>query len=263
IGLYVSGTAFGGMIGRVATGALTEIVSWRGALATIGVVDLIMAFVFLMLLPPSRNFTTRKGLSARVHLAAWYEHLRTPYLPALFLVGFLALGGFMAVYNYVGFRLSAPPYDLNHAQIGLIFFAYLGGVAASSLAGALADHVGRGPVLLVGALIFLVGLLLTLMHTLPMIIAGIVVVTIGFFVVHSIASGWVGKLATRDKGHASSLYLLAYYAGASLLGSAGGWVWRTGGWDAIVGYCAGLLGIVFLIALMLFHASAKTPKVAA
>ena len=35
-------------------------------------------------------------------------------------------------------------------------------------------------------------------------------------------SGWVGQLALQSKGHASSLYLLAYYMGSSVLGSAGG-----------------------------------------
>jgi YNFM family putative membrane transporter len=49
-------------------------------------------------------------------------------------------------------------------------------------------------------------------HTaaLPAVIAGITVVTIGFFVVHSVASGWVAFLADRNKSHAASLYLLSY-----------------------------------------------------
>lgn len=257
MGLYVSGTAFGGMTGRVATGALTAALSWRGALAVAGFVDLAVAFVFIALLPPSRNFVVTKGLSVRAHLAAWYGHLRAPYLPALFLTGFLALGAFMTVYNYAGFRLSAPPYDLTQAQISLIFFAYLGGIAASTAAGALADRVGRGPVMLAGTLVFLAGLALTMLLPLSAIITGIVIITIGFFMVHSIASGWVGRLAAKNKGHASSLYLLSYYAGASLLGSAGGWVWRASGWAGITGYCAGLVGIVFAIALLLVKAAAK------
>jgi len=260
MGLYVSGTAFGGMIGRVAIGALTEVLSWRGALAVVGLVDLMLAFAFLLMLPRSRNFVIRKGLSVHTHLIAWYAHLRTPHLPALFLVGFLSLGGFMAIYNYIGFRLSTSPYDLNQAQIGLIFFAYIGGIAASSSAGVLADRIGRGLVMLAGTLIFLAGLLLTLMPQLAAIITGVTVITVGFFMVHSTASGWVGRLATRDKSHASSLYLLSYYTGATLLGSAGGWVWRAGGWSAVVGYCIGLLGIVLGIAMTLQKANIKAPE---
>lgn len=251
MGLYVSGTAFGGMIGRVGVGALAEAFSWRGALAVVGLIDLALALVFLAMLPRSRNFVVRKGMTARAHLAAWRSHLRTPCLPALFFVGFLALGGFMAVYNYIGFRLAAAPYHLNSAQIGLIFFAYVGGVVASSSAGALADRAGRGPVMVAGALIVLFGLGLTLMASLVAVVTGIVIITIGFFMVHSIASGWVGRMAKRDKGHASSLYLLAYYVGASLMGWSGGWAWRSDGWDGVAAYAAGAFAIVLGIALLL------------
>lgn len=257
MGLYVSGTAFGGMIGRVAIGGLAEAMSWRNALATVGLIDLAIAFLFLAMLPHSRNFTTRKNMRLRAHLAAWREHLRTPFLPALFLVGFLSLGAFMAVYNYIGFKLSVAPYDLNSAQIGLVFFAYLGGVAASSWAGAWADKAGRAPVMLAGALTVLAGLVLTLLTALAAVIAGIAIITIGFFIVHSVASGWVGRIALRDRGHASSLYLLSYYAGASIVGSSGGWVWRHAGWNGVAAYAGLLFVIVLGIAMLLFGADKR------
>ena len=37
MGLYVGGTAFGGMAGRILSGVVADYVSWRAALATIGV----------------------------------------------------------------------------------------------------------------------------------------------------------------------------------------------------------------------------------
>ena len=74
------------------------------------------------------------------------------------------------------------------------------------------------------------------------------IITIGFVMVHSTASAWVGQLASRDKGHASSLYLLAYYVGSSVLGSAAGWLWYAGGWPAVITYCSILLTMIFGIA---------------
>jgi YNFM family putative membrane transporter len=165
----------------------------------------------------------------------------------LFLVAFLAMGAFVTVYNYVGFRLAAPPYRLGQAQIGSIFLVYLIGMAASSWAGALADRFGRPPILVLGAAIALAGLGLSLAQPLALVILGVAAVTVGFFMAHSVASGWVGRLATENRSHASSLYLLAYYLGASLLGSAGGWFWRWGGWGAVTSYCcAGMLGVLAL-----------------
>ena len=247
MGLYVSGTAFGGMTGRVAMGIMTQLSSWRSALGVVSIVDLVAAAAFVILLPPSRHFVRRTGLSILSHPSAWRGHLGSPALAMLFLVAFLAMGAFVTVYNYVGFRLAAAPYSLGQAQIGLIFLIYLVGMVASSWAGALADRFGRAPILVLGALIALAGLILSLSTPLALVILGVAGLTVGFFVAHSVASGWVGRLASTNRSHAASLYLLAYYMGASVLGSAGGWFWRWGGWTAVTGYCcAAMLGVLVL-----------------
>jgi hypothetical protein len=85
------------------------------------------------------------------------------------------------------------------------------------------------------------GVLMTLLHALAGMAAGVVLLTIGFFVAHSVASGWVGRMAAQAKGHAASLYLLAYYAGSSVMGSVGGWAWTHGGcrrWRASRARCS-------------------------
>jgi MFS transporter, YNFM family, putative membrane transport protein len=244
MGLYVSGTAFGGMTGRVAMGVMTQLSSWRIALGVISALDLIAAVAFVLLLPPSRRFVRRTGLALGAHLDAWRGHLVQPGLTMLFAVAFLAMGAFVTVYNYIGFRLAGPPYRLGQAQIGLIFLTYLIGMAASSWAGSLADRFGRAPILMLGAVIALAGLGLTLAQPLALIILGVAGLTAGFFVTHSVASGWVGRLALENRSHASSLYLLAYYLGASVLGSAGGAFWRWGGWAAVTGYCCAAMLLV-------------------
>ena len=245
MGLYVSGTAFGGMTGRVAMGVMTQLSSWRIALGVISGLDLIAAVAFVLLLPPSRHFVRRTGFALGAHLGAWGRHLSQPGLTMLFGVAFLAMGAFVTVYNYIGFRLAAPPYRLGQGQIGLIFLTYLIGMGASSWAGGLADRFGRAPILMLGAVIALAGLGLTLAQPLTLIILGVAGLTAGFFVTHSVASGWVGRLALENRSHASSLYLLAYYLGASVLGSAGGAFWRWGGWTAVTGFC----GVAMLIVL--------------
>jgi YNFM family putative membrane transporter len=125
------------------------------------------------------------------------------------------------------------------------------GTVASSISGFFADRFGRDPVVVAGALVMMAGLGGTLMQPLIAVVAAIIVVTIGFFMVHSVASGWVGRLANRDKSHAASLYLLAYYLGSSILGSLGGWFWREAAWPAVVGFCCtltvGVLGLAGLL----------------
>ncbi len=251
MGLYIGGTALGGMSGRVLTGVAADLGGWRAALAVIGGLGLASAVGFVALLPGSRNFVQRPGLNARYHLSAWGGHLSARGLPWLFAIGFLIMGSFVAVYNYAGFLLTGPAYGLSQAAAGATFLVYLFGMVASSLAGAAGDRFGRAPVLATGLLIFAIGLALTLAHALFALIAGIALVTIGFFVAHGIASGWVGRMAKGAKGHAASLYLLAYYLGSSLLGSAGGWFWTREGWGGVAGFVAVLLIAALAVALRL------------
>jgi YNFM family putative membrane transporter len=119
------------------------------------------------------------------------------------------------------------------------------------VAGALSDRLGRLPVLRASLGIELFGLLLALASPLPLVILGIALVAAGFFAAHAVASGWVGSLAAGDKGHATSLYLVTYYAGASLMGWAGGWFLAGWGWPGVILFCGAGLGLAFLMTLRL------------
>jgi YNFM family putative membrane transporter len=241
MGLYVGGTGFGGMVGRVGMSYLSDVLSWRQAMLGIGAVDLLAAVAFVWLLPASRNFVRRHNLSPAHHYALWRQHLTSATLPGVFAIGCLIMGVFVTVYNYASFRLMAPPFSLSATKTGLIFCAYAFGIAAASGAGALADRLGKGPIMLGSLAVTAVGLALTLSHALIPVVLGIVFVTIGFFMTHSVASSWVGQLAKSAKGHATSLYLLAYYLGSSVLGSWGGWFWQKGAWPSVAAFCFVLL----------------------
>ncbi|WP_115720488.1 MFS transporter [Gallaecimonas mangrovi] len=246
MGLYVGGTALGAMIGRVGMGLMTEFTSWRIALGVLGVLCILSAVGFILLLPPSRNFERKPGFNIGFHLQSWGSHLRNLRLVRLYFIGFLLTSIFVTLFNYATFRLAGAPYFLSPTQISLIFLVYAFGVASSSIAGRLTDKLGRKGAIGLGFLLMLSGTLLTLFAELPLVVLGVVLVTSGFFISHSVTSGTVGPVAGRNKGHASSLYLLFYYMGSSLIGSAGGWFWLHGGWGAIVGLTAGtaLLGLL-------------------
>lgn len=250
MGLYIGGTAIGGMAGRLVTGLAAEFSGWRGALATIGLLGAASALAFLLLLPASRNFVRRPGFNPRFHLETWSRHLRSPPLRALFAVGGLLMGSFVTLYNAAGYRLLGPPYHLGQAEIGAIFIIYLFGTVASTAAGSMADRFGRKPVLGGSLCIALLGLLLTLFAPLAMIIVGLTLFTIGFFAGHAVASGSVGRLAQGAKGHAASLYLLSYYLGSSALSLVGGLLRERGGWPFVAAFCAALLLLALLAALL-------------
>ncbi|WP_244146633.1 MFS transporter [Paraburkholderia sp. BCC1876] len=246
MGLYVGGTAIGGMAGRVITGVVADLFSWRVAIGTIGVLGILSMLAFRALLPPSRHFVPRRGLGFGHHRNALLKQFTRPGLPLLFLLGFVLMGSFVTLYNYIGYRLLAPPYRLNQTEIGAIFIVYLTGVVASPWSGRMADTFGRARVLTASLLLMALGLALTLLHPLAAIALGIACVTFGFFAGHSVASGWVGRLAKEAKGQAAALYLLAYYIGSSVVGSYGGHIWADYGWNGV----AGLVGLLLVIGML-------------
>ncbi|WP_259461449.1 MFS transporter [Paraburkholderia fungorum] len=251
MGLYVGGTAIGGMAGRVITGVVADLFSWRVAIGTIGVLGILSMLAFRALLPPSRHFVPRRGLGFTHHRAALLKQFTRPGLPLLFLLGFVLMGSFVTLYNYIGYRLLAPPYLLSQTEIGAIFVVYLTGVVASPWSGRMADMFGRARVLTGSLLLMALGLALTMLHPITAIAIGIACVTFGFFAGHSVASGWVGRLAKEAKGQAAALYLLAYYIGSSVVGSYGGHVWAGYGWNGVAGLVGALLVIGIVAATFL------------
>lgn len=251
MGLYIGGTAFGAMMGRVGMGLVTDYASWHVAMIVLGVLCLAAAVAFLRLLPPSRNFVRQPGFNPRFHLKAWATHLRNTRLLRVYALGFTLTSIFSALFNYTTFRLSATPYALSQSQVSLIFLAFALGIVSSSMAGGLADRFGRRPLLLAGFITMLAGVLLTLSASLVVISLGIALVATGYFIGHSVASGAVGPIAGSHKGHAASLYLLFYYIGASVTGSVAGWFWQHGGWPAVAALTGGFAVVGTVLALTL------------
>jgi YNFM family putative membrane transporter len=247
MGLYIGGSAIGGMSGRLIVGVLTDAFSWRIAIAAIGVLGLLSAAVFWRSLPPSRHFR-RHPLHVRKLVALMLEHLGDSGLRDLYFEGFLLMGSFVTLYNYIGFRLVARPYRLSQSEVGLIFTVYVVGAFSSAWVGNLAGRLGRRRVLWVTILLMLSGLAITLAAPLPVIIFGIAVFTFGFFGSHSIVSSWVGTRARHSKAQASSLYLFFYYFGSSLVGSTGGLFWHSHHWGGVAAFTSALLAVAVLIA---------------
>ncbi|MBT2594351.1 MFS transporter [Arthrobacter sp. ISL-72] len=232
-GSYVAGTTLGGLAGRLVAGPVGELWGWRAATLAVSVLAAAAAVLFLVLVPKARGFTPARASGFRGAARTLAGHLRNPRLLALYVQAFLLMGGFVAVYNYLGFRLSGDPFGLPATVISLIFVAYLSGTVTSRLAGGLTLRFGRRTVLLAGILLMVLGLALTLTHLLVLILAGLLVFTGGFFAAHSIGAGWTGGIATTARAQAASLYNLAYYLGSSAIGWAGGLVFQSFGWTAL------------------------------
>ena len=252
IGLYVGGTAIGGMIGRLLTGILMDLSgSWRVAMAVMALLALFAAVVFVRLLPPSRHFPPSTGFDFGRLIAGVRRHAADPVIRKLCLVGFLLMGSFVTIFNYISYRLAAPPYGLSQSAVGAIFLVYVIGLPAPPWFGALSGRIGHAPVLAAAIIMMLAGLAITCVQSLVVVILGLALLSAGFFSAHTIASSWVGLRADGAKAQASSLYLLAYYVGSSIAGWLGGRLWESFAWNGVAGFVALLLTTALVIAFRL------------
>ena len=234
-GWFVAGTTVGGLMGRLVATPVADVLGWRAGVTVVALLSAVAAVTFLLTAPGERRFVPAAGhQGARPRLSGLLRSLRDPGLLALLAFAFLMMGGFVAVYNYLTFHLSRPPYSLPGALLGLVFLAYLGGTVASPVAGRLAGAHGRLPVMLGGMAVMAAGLLATLAGPLPRLLIGLVVMTGGFFGAHAVASGWAGARSAGAGSQATGLYNLAYYAGSSVLGWRVGLVYEAWGWGATV-----------------------------
>ena len=204
---YISGTTIGGASGRLIAGPLTELVGWRLALAAVAVVCLGAALVFLRLMPPARSFTPT-GRTDWSGLAGTVRHcLSDRTLLALYAQPLLIMGGLVAVYNYLGFRLEGPafglPVDRRVPDLRRVRGRHGVVPAGRSLGAALRPAAGPDHRDL---LAMITGTLLTVGDRLALVIIGLLILTAGAFVVHAVASAWVGHHARVGRAQATALY---------------------------------------------------------
>lgn len=232
IGLYISGNTIGGCSGRILSSMIAEYFSWNVSLFIIGVFSLISSFLFLYFLPSSKNFYPI-SINYKKFLSNFYSHLKNPILFNLFMLGFLLMGSFVTIFNYIGYRLILKPFLFTPSSIGLLSIIYLTGVYSSPKAGILINKYNKGKILVISLLLMIVGLLITQFNQITTIILGLIIFSGGFFASHSIASSWVSAYAKFAKVQATSLYLFFYYLGSSIFGTFSGYFWFYSKWLGI------------------------------
>mgnify|MGYP000276763754 CR=1 FL=1 len=250
MGLYIGGTALGGMAGRVISGVLSDWLGWRLGTGILAGMIVVAVIAVAVLLPRPRHFVRDP-----IRLPDLWRRCRVSFedaaLPWLFASSFLLMGGFVTLYNYAGFRLALPPFDLSHSAIASIFLVYLLGSASSTWAGGLSQKLGRRKVFWALVALMGIGMAVTMFENTLVIILGLAIATMGFFAAHGVASAWVTRRARVGKAQASAMYLVAYYLGASILGTLGGYAWTAWAWPGVMLVSGGAAALALLVAIRL------------
>ncbi|HTS63014.1 MAG TPA: MFS transporter [Candidatus Acidoferrales bacterium] len=229
---YVTGTVIGGFSGRALAALVAAQASWRWSFVALGALNLLGAIAIRAWLPAGRRFMRVRRTEPAA--APMLRHLRNPRLVATYAVGFCVMFTLLATFTYINFYLAAPPFHLSTAALGLLFVVYLVGAVITPIAGRAIDRFGHRFALVAAFSAGATGVLITLIHSLPLVMAGLTLACTGVFIANSAGSSYVGSAATESRASAVGLYVTFYYLGGSGGSAIPGFTWNHGGWPACV-----------------------------
>jgi YNFM family putative membrane transporter len=238
---YMTGTILGGFTGRAVSGLVAAAVSWQLAFVALALLTGVVAGVLTSWLP--HEPAGRSGAHGERGRGSTGHLFRNRRLIATCVVGFSVLFSQVAMFTYVTFHLAAPPYHLSTVALGWLFVTYLVGAVVTPFAGRWIDRYGHRVGIASAMAIGAAGALLTLVPSLPAIVAGLALCATGVFTAQATTSSYIGAVTTQDRALAVGMYSTFYYSGGSTGGALPSVFWATGGWTA----CVALVVIIQLM----------------
>jgi MFS transporter, YNFM family, putative membrane transport protein len=251
--VYVSGTALGGFIGRILAGFAADHFGWHSAFIVLGAVTLLGALAVARWLPHERRPLPHPhhAHTLRSQLAPMFRHLRNPHLLATYAVGFNVLFSLVGVFTYITFYLSDPPLRLSTAALSYLFVVYLIGLFVTPAAGYVITRVGLLRGIVTAISISMLGVLITLIPSLPFVILGLALCSTGVFISQASATSYLREAApVGGRVSAAGLYLSCYYIGGTAAGVVPSFFWHLGGWPACVAFIVAMQLATIAVAIV-------------
>jgi MFS family permease len=223
--VYITGTVIGGFCGRFLSGLIAARWSWP--------------WVFICL-----GFKRVENYGAG--LRNMVGHFGNKRLLAIYGIGFTILFSLVGTFTYITFYLAEPPFNLGPGVLGSIFAVYLIGAVITPLAGKWSNRVAGWKILSAALSVSMCGILLTISHSLWLVIAGITLCSSGVFVCQIVTNRSVAAVAKGSRASAVGLYVAFYYCGGFAGSVVPGLLWGYGGWPV----CAVLIASVLLLSVL-------------
>lgn len=242
MGSYVSATVLGGLCGRLLGGWIHPPLHWRYAFVSASALTLMATFIAVRGLPRTSSETGQQHNSI-----GFLELMKRWDLLRLYLCATGSFAIFSSVFNYLPYRLAAPPFGFSTEMATLFYLVYVVGIFIGPTAGRISNRFGSGNTLLAGNVVWGGALALILLPSITAVILGLLGTCVGFFTIHAAAVGSLNRKLSSGQGRANALYVLFYYMGGWLGITGSGLVYEQGGWRALI-YISMLLLIIPLSA---------------
>ncbi len=237
MGSYVSATVLGGLCGRLLGGWIHTPLHWRYAFVSTSVLTLAATYIAMRELP---RISAQGG---QQHGVIGFKALLTRWdLMRMYLCAAGGFAVFSSIFNYLPYRLSAPPFNFSTGMATLLYLVYIAGIFMGPVSGRISNRFGNGNTLVAGSVVLGGALGLILLPSIIAVICGLLGVCAGFFTVHAAAVGSLNRRLSSGQGRANAIYVLFYYMGGWLGITVSGFAYQHGGWRALI--CTSMLLLI-------------------
>ncbi|AII14493.1 major facilitator superfamily transporter [Campylobacter iguaniorum] len=249
IGAYIGVTIIGGFLGRFFSGFFTDLFGWRVFFIMVGILLLLAAFlVFKFSSSISASFIKPK-LKDIIHI------LKIKHNLYIYMMIFGIFFSFQAILNFIPFELTNLGNEYSGSKTGMMYFGYVLGVLISfNLKKIVAVFRTAQNAIIFGIIVFLIALQIFRFESFLVMFVAMLVFCIGNFIAHSVASGFINKMAESHKGISNGLYVSFYYAGGALGSFLPGFIYMQSGWGAFLTLITAISSLSLVMILVLKYA---------
>ena len=229
IGYYIGATIFGGFIGRLLSGFLSDLFGWRLFFVLLGIALIVMFFCLEYLSEEVKVDFVKPKFSQIMDI------LKNKTFFNIYMMMFFIFFVFQALLNFLPFQLKTFSTQMGFGKVGLMYAGYIiGFIISIRILWLIRFFKSETKTIIIGIVTYALGLQIFHVSNYMVMFGGMFVFCAGFFIIHSVSSGLISKLAHEKRAISNGLYLSFYYAGGTFGTFAPGVFFEYLGWNAFV-----------------------------
>ncbi|MGR5299141.1 MFS transporter [Vibrio mediterranei] len=250
MGLMISASVIGIIVGRSAVGLITDLVDWRSSFLIYAIVLLSFSLFFQLILEEPKSDNNQKVLSLYVNALKMFFN---PTILMRFVIGFSLFFGYLGLSSFMTYALKAEPFNLTSTQLSWLNLVGISAVIGSKIASNISKHIENGKLItILLSCVFISISILGFSTNIVVVAIGIFFLFITVFAVQPIIMADLNSIVSSgQKGTISSLYFLSCLSGGSAATYILGNVWANYQWQGVVYVCLAVLAFAVLLSLML------------
>ncbi len=254
IGVVTSGVVLGIFGVRVLAGLLGDTVGWRAVYVVLALACVALAATAHLALRPDPRSPEHRYVEV---LASMTRLTRDRLFLGRGLVTFFVFASFGTLWSGLALPLSAAPWSLSAAAIGLFGVFGLAGALGATRAGRWAD-AGHARTTTGWSLALLAASWLLLGRTEPtllLLVVGVIALDFAVQAVHVTSQQLLTSAHPDRAGSVIGAYMAFYSLGSALGAVTTAWAYTTWGW-----WASCLTGAVYAVAALATHLVSRTPR---